>query len=108
MLGTLVSTLAISIWLDPVILYRKKFEIPVIRYFVKLAFFLAEAFVAFVISMGLASLIGDQGIIPMIIRAIISFAVTNVVYLIFNCRSRAFAFLYDKGMMLIKKKQGAQ
>ena len=104
MLGTLVSTIAISIWLDPVILYRKKFELPVIGYFLKLILLISETGLALALSLWVCIHITGRGIIPMIIRALTGFVITNIIYLLFNCKSSAFALLYDKGMLIIKKK----
>lgn len=104
MLGTLVSTVSISIWLDPVILYKKKFELPVIGYFLKLILLISETGLALVLSLWVCIHIPDRGIIPMIIRVLTGFVITNIIYLLFNCKSSAFALLYDKGMLIIKKK----
>ena len=106
MLGTLVSTIAISIWLDPVILYRKKFELPVIGYFAKLILLISETGLALILSLWVCSLIAGRGILFMIIRALTGFVVTNTIYLVFNCTSSAFALLYDKGTLIWKERTG--
>lgn len=108
MLGTLVSTVAISIWLDPVILYKKKFKLSSIRYFAKFLLSLTETVLAFSLSLWLCSFITTKGIFTMLLRAIIGFVITNMVYFICNYKSEAFAFLYDKGMQIVKKKLETQ
>ena len=82
----------------------QKFELPVIGYFLKLILLISETGLALALSLWVCIHITGRGIIPMIIRALTGFVITNIIYLLFNCKSSAFALLYDKGMLIIKKK----
>lgn len=102
-LGTLVSTITTSMWIEPVILYVKKFDKSVLTYFARLIAYIGITLLSVYISVRVCSYISDLGWIQMIVRGAISFVVVNLVYLICTCWTPEFRLLMSKATVILSK-----
>ncbi len=102
-LGTLVSTLTTSMWIEPVILYAKKFDKSVLTYFARLAAYVLMTLLSVYASIKVCNYISSPGWIPMIARGAVSFIIVNVIYLICTCWTPEFRLLLGKASVILDK-----
>ncbi|MCQ2522977.1 MAG: lipopolysaccharide biosynthesis protein [Lachnospiraceae bacterium] len=103
-MGTFVSTILTSFWVEPYVLYKKYFKENVWPYFGKYAVYTITTVVLGLVCELLCSCIHLGNFISMIIRAGLSFAIMNLGYLLVFHKSREFKLLWEKGMYIINKK----
>lgn len=105
-LGTLISTVTTSLWVEPYMLYKHKLKKNCLPYFVKYACYTAVTFALWFGEDMLCRMITGNPWFVLIVRLAICFAITNVVYLIIYHRTHEFRLLFDKAKMLYQKKFG--
>ena len=93
--GTSVSTLATSVWIEPYILYKYYFRESVFPHYVKYAGNLAATAAAYLACTFLGGLVPVAGLTGFLIRCIICVIVTNVLYIIFFHKTEQFRYLKD-------------
>lgn len=107
-LGTLVSTVTTSLWVEPYMLYKHRLEISCRPYFVKYAMYAAMTFVLwFLEDLVCCKMVGNPWLIC-IARVAFCFVVTNVAYLVLYHRMGEFTLLKEKAMHLLKKRLGGR
>jgi O-antigen/teichoic acid export membrane protein len=105
-LGTLISTLLTSVWVEPYVLYKHHLECSVLPYF--LHYFL------YCIVMGVAGYLTDilcgqivGGVWSVLFgNALISLLVPNLLLLLVYHRKKEFRFLLQKGLVLVHTRKG--
>lgn len=103
-LGTFISTVTTSLWVEPYVLYKYHLKTSVWQYFrlyilyasVLAAAWYAADFACGFISGGYISLIAG--------RLCVCLVVPNVIMLLVYCRRKEFRFVLDKGMELLNRR----
>ncbi len=102
-LGTFISTVATSTWVEPVVLYRHYLKASAIHYFAKYAAYSLILTVAWLITDRIC-LLADGGAWSVIIeRLAVCILVPNLIMLVSYCKTREFRFVMKKAISLIKK-----
>ncbi len=105
--GTLISTLATSTWVEPYVLYKHKLSAALRGYFIRYGLYTLVIALAWLATDSLCSLI-DCGLVKTIIlRALICATVPNMILLLAYFRCSEFRFILKKVMQLIKSKENA-
>lgn len=105
-LGTMVSTVTTSLWVEPYMLYKHRLETSSIPYFLKYAVYAGVTFGLWFLEDLLCREITGNPWIVCILRVMICFVVTNAAYLVLYCRTAEFRLLLDKASGLLKKRLG--
>lgn len=103
--GTIIARVTTNVWFDPYIVFRKGLESSpkyyFVDYLVKFVLFLGTGAIAFVAS----SVIPAAGMISVIIKALVAFIVSNIIFLIIYAKSKEFNYLKTVAMGFLRKKQ---
>lgn len=103
-IGTLISTVTTSLWVEPYMLYKHRLKRSSKIYFVKYGVYASVTFVLwFVIDLLCRKVSGGLFTIC-VLRLIICMVVTNLCYLVLYHRTREFRLLMDKGVVLLRNK----
>lgn len=102
-LGTLISTLTTSMWVEPYVLYKKHLEIPVSGYFMKYAWYFIVTLVAWFVTDKVCSMVSGGMLMQCVIKLAICALVPNVLYLLCYFRSKEFCFLWKRLCGLLRK-----
>lgn len=102
-LGTIISSLATCVWIEPHVLYKygfkksaKKFAARYLQYVLVFALIMAATY-------GCNLLVGGSGIGAFILRCVISAAVPNVMLLVIYGRSDEFRYFYGLAKNKLRK-----
>lgn len=104
-LGTMISTIATSLWVEPYVLYKHRLQASSVSYFVRYAVY---AGVTLILGLGVDRLCNRlTGSVWALcfLRIVISFVVVNVVYLVLYHRTKEFQLLTRKGLEIIQKRR---
>ncbi len=103
LIGTIVSRLFTTAWLDPYIIYKYGFKDNVLDYYKKYVYY----FIVFIISGGIlysiTSLFIGSTIIGWLLAAITTFIIYNLIIFIIFRKTDEFKFFLDKVFSIIKK-----
>ena len=102
-LGTLVSTVSTSLWVEPYVLYKYRLETSVKPYF--LHYFL-YATVTFLLWWGedlLCRQITGDLLVICLLRLGLCFVLTNLVFLLLYHRTKEFRLLWQKALAMVKR-----
>lgn len=103
-LGTFISTMFTSFWIEPYVLYRKKLECPIVPYFLHYAFYTAIVLLAGVITNYACGLVRSEGFSALIAEFMICVTIPNLLFLLCYHRTKEFRFVWGKAMKLFNKK----
>ena len=104
-LGTLVSTVTTSLWVEPLVLYRNVFFMPLRDYFLRFAGYTAVGAVICGVTTWLCRLVG-YSLLSMIPRAVICVLVPNLLLLLVFHRTKEFQYFGRLGKELLGKVRG--
>lgn len=104
-LGTFISTMLTSFWIEPYVLYRKKLGGPIAPYFLRYAAYSGTVFIAGFITHAACTLVQGHGVPFFLAEVLICIAVPNLVFLLCYHRTREFQFLWRTCMELLRRKQ---
>lgn len=79
-IGTIISTLATSMWVEPYVLYKYAFKEKVYKYFVKLIYYTIIGIAICSITYWLTTFITNVSIIGIIIKLLICLIIPNTIY----------------------------
>lgn len=99
--ATLISCLGVPYWIEPYVLYKNYWKKPLIEYF---KYSLKQMGIVVLIGILInyfASLINVTGWGMLIVKSIIIFAFTNIMFLIFYFRTNEFKLLANKGKNIL-------
>lgn len=103
-MGTLISTVTTSLWVEPFVLYKYRLKAPVRYYFLNYALYVAVLAVAWYVTDFLCR-IADGGYVRIIIvRLAVCIVVPNLIMLLLYCRKKEFIFSIKKGQELIHRR----
>ena len=101
-LGTLVSTVTTSLWVEPMVLYHKVFYAHMRKYFARLFSYTAVGLVICVITTWLCSHVG-YSLISILPRALICLTVPNLLLLVVFYRTKEFQYFRRLGKTILGK-----
>ena len=104
-LGTFVSTMLTSFWIEPYVLYRKKLESSVAPYFIRYAVYSAVVLAAGILTGAACRQVGGVGPRAFLIRLLLCITIPNLLFLICYHRTTVFRFIYQKAIGLLKRKK---
>ena len=97
-LGTIISSLATCVWIEPRVLYRYGFEKPagayVRRYALYFAAFALTMALTYALSCGLSALVAENGLPVFVLRCVLCAAAPNVIMLLLFGRTEEFRYFY--------------
>lgn len=103
-LGTLISTLTTSLWVEPYVLYKYRLKMPVKGYFFRYGLYLLVTGAAWGLAHFLCSYLTGGLIWQIFLRLVIAGGISNGIYLVIYWRIREFQFLREKLAALLKKR----
>lgn len=103
-LGTFISTMLTSFWIEPYVLYSKKLESPVAPYFLRYAVYTAVVGAAGILTHFACRQFDGAGIPALCIRLMLCVIIPNALFLLCYHRTKEFGFLWQKAIGLLKKK----
>lgn len=104
-LGTLVSMLATSVWVEPYVLYKYEFQMSCVGYFVRYLIYVLVIGAAWLGTDVLCAKITGGCAAILIGRMIVSVLVPNLIFLAVYARTAEFTFLMGKAKQLLKKRR---
>lgn len=103
-LGTIISLLLVSCWVEPYVFFKHYFHKSMIPYLLKQLLYALLTVCTCVLAAWLGSLIPDESIIGFIFRMLISAAVTISVFAAAFFRTSEFAYFYRQTKGFLRKK----
>lgn len=103
-LGTFVSTMTTSAWVEPLVLYRVRLKHTPWSYYGKYILYTVILLAAAALTNYCCNLIQAEGWRLLLLRLPICVVVPNVVLLVCYFRTKEFRLLMEKGIQLIQKK----
>lgn len=101
-LGTLVSTVTTSLWVEPLVLYRNVFFHPLRDYFLRFAGYTLVGMVICLINMFVCGLVG-YSLISLIPRVFICLILPNVLLFVCFRKTKEFRYFSRLGLELLNK-----
>ena len=102
-LGTIVSTLATSMWVEPFILYKYGFTSKVSVYFKKLTMYTMNVIIDFTILYKISNLISYNNMFDFIVKSAIIFTISIVLVILPFCKTKEFKYLTELPSKLKKR-----
>ncbi len=104
-LGTILSTLLTSFWVEPYVLYKHRLKKKVVEYFLLYGVYTFVGVVSFVVTHELCKLTPGYDIFSMCCRLIFCVAVPNLIMFISYVKTKDFNYVLNKGLELYEKKK---
>ena len=96
-LGTIISTVTTSLWVEPYVLYKYGFDEKVYKHLIMLIKYTIVGVVACILTYYICSFINNVSIIGVIIKLCICVLIPNLIYIIVFRKSEEYG--YFKGLM---------
>lgn len=100
--GTLISTMALPFWVEPLGLYRHGLKQPIGEYFLRYLGHLLLTAAAGGLT-GLACSAAGEGLFGFVLRLLFCILIPNAVYLAVYCRTSEFCFMKEMAKQIINK-----
>lgn len=94
-LGTILSTLLTSFWIEPLILFKYGFGVPVRGYFKDYIIHTVFSAVNLCITYYVSSFLQGELFYMLIIKIILCLFLTNIIYICVYCRTSEFKYFYN-------------
>lgn len=109
-LATIISTVAVPIWIEPYVLYKHYFKKNLALYFIRFAIYALVTAVAFGATFGICYWIPHGGVGWFVLRVAICLVVPNVVFYLAFFKTSDFAYLKEafKSVFMRKSKKEVQ
>lgn len=105
-LGTLISMLLTSVWVEPYILYKHHLHTSSIPYFIQYILYTAVMGCVWLISDRLCLLVSGNVFLILVKRLGICIVLPNLILSAVYWKKKEFVFLQKKAMMLLREKRG--
>lgn len=102
-LGTMVSTVTTSLWVEPYMLYKHRLQAPCRFYFLKYLLYASVTFLLWFLEDLVCGHINGNPWAVCVLRVLLCFMMTNLVYLVLYHRTKEFDLLWKKAVQLVKK-----
>ena len=106
-LGTTVSILLVSFWVEPLVLYRRYLREPLLPYFGRYLLYFAIVLAAGAVSWLLAELVTGTPLAQLLLRLLIGAAVPNLLFLLPARGTWEFRLLREKVLNVLRRCFGA-
>lgn len=103
-LGTLISTVTTSLWVEPYVLYKHHLKMPVRSYFLKYACYLAVTIIIWYITDLVCGFVSGGVLLQCILRLGICVLIPNMFFLLCYARTKEFGFLWKKACGICRGK----
>lgn len=103
-IATGIAQLVSYSWIDPYLIHKYEFKTPVSRYFKKYIYYIVIFIINSLITFEISNLISIQGIIGLVVKAIITCVICNTINLIAFCKTDEFKELKLKLVNPVLKK----
>lgn len=103
-IGTLVSSVTTSVWVEPYVLYKHHLKAPVWKYFASYVLYAGILAAIWFVTDWLCLRAEGDYLTLLIVRMGICLVVPNVLMLLLYCRKKEFRFVMRKGLALIKNR----
>lgn len=109
-IGTFISTVTTSLWVEPFVLYKYHFHAPVLSYYKKLSAYIIETALIWsaahaACSFAVSILPSQNIIVQLVIRLLICAVLINALFLLLHCRNEELRFVLRKLKGLINKRK---
>lgn len=102
-LGTMVSTVTTSLWVEPYVLYKHRLQASSLPYFLRYGLYAGVTCLLWVGETWMCSHITGNVWVVCALRLLLCFMVTNLVYLALYCHTKEFMLLRRKAALILKK-----
>lgn len=103
-LGTLISTITTSLWVEPYMLYKHRLKAPVHVYFIKYAGYAVVTFMTWAVTEVVCSYISGSVLVQFILRLVTCLIIPNTIYLLFYLNNKEFRFFIQKLKEVVRRK----
>lgn len=103
-LGTLISLVVVTIWYEPYIVLKHGLKQNGREYYFKLLVYIVMYLVGLYVTNLLAGLLSFNGILELIVKAIICIIVPNIIFIVAFFATKEFKYWYSFVMCLVRKK----
>ena len=108
-IGTLVSAVTTSMWVEPFVLYKHHFKETPLNYYKKLILYCTETIFIWLLTHYISDTFITEAVLHNIFALIAAkfvfcFIFANILYFIINFKSKEFKFLEDKLKRLLKER----
>lgn len=103
LIGTIVSRLLTTAWLDPYIIYKYGFKESVLEYYKKYIYYLIISIISGAIIYSITSLFIGNTIIGWLLAAITTFILYNLIIFMLFRKTEEFRYFLDKVTSILKK-----
>lgn len=93
-LGTTISTLTTSFWVEAYVLFKYAFDSPVLPYFKKYISYTLLTLIVSILSLFISNLIPYDGIIGLFFKLVITLLIVNMSYLLLYWNTSEFQYIY--------------
>lgn len=93
LIGTIISTLSICFWVEPLILYKYAFQDKLRKYFMKYFLYTFVNILALVVTYSVCGVISDDGLVNFGIKILVCLLIPNLLYLIFYYNTKEFRYV---------------
>ncbi len=100
--GSIISTIAISFWMEPYRLYKYNLKAPVHKYFVKYIVYTAVTGIGWYITDMVCNMWEGSAFSQCVVRLFVCVTVPNLIYLVCFFKSEEFRLLFGKMMGMLK------
>lgn len=104
-IGTILANTLTYVWLDPYIIYNKVFKTSVKEYYFTNLKYIFITLLACIISIKLVSYLNYLGVVALILKSLISLAITNLLYFLSYHKSDEFKYLLKLIYSFVSKKR---
>ncbi len=105
-LGTLISTVTTSLWVEPYMLYKHRLKAPVRNYFFKYAWYVIVTAGAWYATDLVCSFVNGSVLSQCVLKLCVCIAIPNIIFLLVYCRNKEFIFACRKAKTLLQRKSG--
>ena len=105
-IGTLISTVTTSLWVEPYMLYKHRLQAKVRFYFIKYAVYVVITVGAWCITYYVCGYVQGEAWQQCILRLGICIIIPNVIFLIAYFRTKEFLFVWRKAVNILLKWKG--
>ena len=102
-LGTIISSVATCVWIEPHVLYKYGFKKPAKKFAARYIQYLFAFAVIMAVTYGSNMIVPQTGITAFILRCVISAAVPNIMMLTIYGRTEEFRYFYDLAKNRLRK-----
>lgn len=104
-LGTMISTITTSLWVEPFVLFKYELKKSCIPYFLRYTFYMGVTCALWYMEELLCRHLYGNPLIVCILKGFICLILTNLVYLLIYHRTKEFKLLWSKGIYILEKKR---